>query len=72
MKLIKKYLLSVELSVKPTIYILLYIVVMILLIKLITELNISESKFFNNNTKKEIGNDNKEISMINKDDDFTK
>ena len=71
MKLIKKYL-SVELSVKPTIYILLYLVVMILLIKLITELNISESNFLNNTIKKEIGNDNKEISMINKHDDFTK
>ncbi len=71
MKLIKKYL-SVELSVKPTIYILLYLVVMILLIKLITELNISESNFLNNTIKKEIGNDKKEISMINKHDDFTK
>lgn len=71
MKLIKKYL-SVELSVKPTIYILLYLVVMILLIKLITELNISESNFLNNTIKKEIGNDNKKISMINKHDDFTK
>ena len=72
MKLIKKYILSVELSVKPTIYILLYIVVMILLIKLITELNILENKFLYNNINKEITNDKKEISMINKDEDFTK
>jgi len=72
MKLIKKYLVSVELSVKSTIYILLYIVVMILLIKLITEINISESEFLYNNINKEIRNEKKEISMINKDDDLTK
>ena len=61
----RKIMATIKLSVKPTIYILLYVAVLILLIKLISASTVIKNKT-TEKVKSEIVTDNEEYSLSNK------